>query len=44
MGDGLDIEQVHVGFSIWPAGDQPGDQEGVELLLDNIRWETELSE
>lgn len=44
VGGGLDLSKVHVGFSIWPAGDQAGDQQGVKFLLDNIRWETLLSE
>lgn len=39
VGGGQDLSNVHAGFSIWPAGDQPGDQQGVEILLDNIRWE-----
>ncbi|WP_027328318.1 putative glycoside hydrolase [Marinimicrobium agarilyticum] len=44
VGGGLDLSDVHAGFSIWPAGHDPGDQEGVEVLLDNIRWERQLSE
>ncbi len=44
VGGGLDLSKVHVGFSIWPAGHQVGDQDGVKFLLDNIRWETLLSE
>ncbi|WP_347331620.1 putative glycoside hydrolase [Marinimicrobium locisalis] len=44
VGGGLDIADVLAGFSIWPAGDQRGDQKGVEILLDNIRWEMQLSE
>lgn len=39
VGGGLDISKIHVGFSIWPAGNERGHQEGVEFLLDNVRWE-----
>lgn len=41
---GLDLSDVHAGFSIWPAGNERGDQKGVKIQLDNIRWETQLSE
>lgn len=44
VGGGLELSEVHVGFSLWPLGNERGHQEGVDILLDNIRWEPELSE